>query len=81
MALADSENLRRWRLILGGDEADGTDCQLQGLDAQMDASLSALYEFERKQRFEYIEKDNSKVGCSLDRGEYRLMRAVPVSTT
>ncbi|MCA0231669.1 MAG: VWA domain-containing protein [Bacteroidetes bacterium] len=62
MSNTDSENLRRWRLILGGDEADGTDCQLQGLDAQMDASLSALYEFERKQRFEYIEKDNSKVG-------------------
>ena len=62
MSNTDSQNLRRWRLILGGDEADGTDCQLSGLDAQIDASLSALYEFERKQRFEYIEKDNSKVG-------------------
>ncbi|AYQ32389.1 VWA domain-containing protein [Runella sp. SP2] len=62
MSNTDSQNLRRWRLILGGDEADGTDCQLSGMDAQIDASLSALYEFERKQRFEYIEKDNSKVG-------------------
>lgn len=53
MSNTDSQNLRRWRLILGGDEADGTDCQLSGMDAQIDASLSALYEFERKQRFDY----------------------------
>lgn len=54
--------LKRWRLILGGDEADGTGCQLTGFDAQIDASLSALYEFERKKKFDYEEKDNTKVG-------------------
>jgi hypothetical protein len=26
----DDERLRRWRLILGANEADGTDCRLSG---------------------------------------------------
>lgn len=37
------ERLRRWRLVLGGDEADGTGCVLAGQDAAMDGALSALY--------------------------------------
>ncbi|RAJ86278.1 MULTISPECIES: VWA domain-containing protein [unclassified Streptomyces] len=37
------ERLRRWRLVLGGDSADGTGCQLEGKDAAMDGALSALY--------------------------------------
>ncbi len=37
------EMLRRWRLILGGDEADGTLAPLAVDDAGMDAALSALY--------------------------------------
>lgn len=37
------ERLRRWRLILGGGEADGTGCQLQGGDAAMDGALAMLY--------------------------------------
>lgn len=45
--------LKRWRLILGGDDADGTGCQLTGFDAQIDASLGALYDFERKRKFDY----------------------------
>lgn len=57
----DTELLRRWRLILGG-EADGTGTKLAGQDAGMDAALSALYEFERKKSFDYAEKDNNKVG-------------------
>ncbi len=40
----DAERLRRWRLILGGDEADGTSCMLKGDDLQMDKTLSALYD-------------------------------------
>lgn len=39
---------RRWRLILGGDEADGLELSLQGLDARLDATLQALYDSERK---------------------------------
>ncbi len=37
------ERLRRWRLVLGGDAADGTGCALTGRDAAMDAALAALY--------------------------------------
>ncbi|MFH9421202.1 VWA domain-containing protein [Streptomyces sp. NPDC017529] len=37
------ERLRRWRLVLGGDGADGTGCELRGRDAAMDGALGALY--------------------------------------
>ncbi len=56
------ETLRRWRLMLGGDDADGTGCQLSGDEAAMDRALGALYEFERKGKFQYGEK--SKQGGS-----------------
>src|ERR1051325_1273020 len=41
------ERLRRWRLILGGDEADGVGCALQGLDVKIDQALCALYDSDR----------------------------------
>jgi Mg-chelatase subunit ChlD len=41
------ERLRRWRLILGGDEADGVGCPLQGMDLKMDQALQALYDSDR----------------------------------
>ncbi|MEU8246150.1 VWA domain-containing protein [Nonomuraea sp. NPDC048916] len=37
------ERLRRWRLVLGGGEADGTGCALGAGDAAMDGALAALY--------------------------------------
>jgi Mg-chelatase subunit ChlD len=37
------ERLRRWRLILGGENADGTGASLGGDDAGMDEALEALY--------------------------------------
>ncbi|QGZ53051.1 VWA domain-containing protein [Streptomyces sp. QHH-9511] len=37
------ERLRRWRLVLGGGEADGTGRSLAGTDAAMDGALTALY--------------------------------------
>ncbi|MFJ8926647.1 VWA domain-containing protein [Streptomyces sp. NPDC102364] len=37
------ERLRRWRLVLGGADADGTGCGLEGKDAAMDGALAALY--------------------------------------
>ncbi|PWI43759.1 VWA domain-containing protein [Streptomyces sp. ICBB 8177] len=37
------ERLRRWRLVLGGGDADGTGCVLGGRDAAMDRTLAALY--------------------------------------
>src|SRR5690349_9470476 len=56
------ETLKRWRLILGGDDADGTGVSLSGEESAMDKALAALYEFERKGRFEYTEKSNENVG-------------------
>ncbi|MEU3303185.1 VWA domain-containing protein [Streptomyces sp. NPDC006678] len=40
---APDERLRRWRLVLGGDAADGTGCALSGTDTAMDGALAALY--------------------------------------
>ncbi len=37
------ERLRRWRLVLGGGEGDGTGCELRGRDVAMDGALGALY--------------------------------------
>lgn len=42
--MSESERLRRWRLILGGDQADGTGCSLTGADLAIDRCLGALYE-------------------------------------
>ncbi|MDJ0737992.1 MAG: VWA domain-containing protein [Nostocaceae cyanobacterium] len=41
------ERLRRWRLILGGEEADGTGCKLTGADTTIDNTLNALYDDQR----------------------------------
>jgi Mg-chelatase subunit ChlD len=43
-----SENLRRWRLILGGEEAEGTGFTLEGIDLQRDRAMTALYDSERR---------------------------------
>jgi Mg-chelatase subunit ChlD len=37
------DRLRRWRLILGGEDADGTGTELSGVDAKRDKALDALY--------------------------------------
>ena len=42
--MSDSERLRRWRLVLGGDQADGIKMMLNENDAAIDRCLSALYE-------------------------------------
>ncbi|TNY37171.1 VWA domain-containing protein [Thermomonospora catenispora] len=41
---ADEERLKRWRMVLGGGDADGTGVGLSGDDAAMDAALQAVYE-------------------------------------
>src|SRR6266508_1797823 len=46
--IIEEERLRRWRLILGGDENDGTGCGLSGADLAMDRALAALYDSDRK---------------------------------
>jgi Mg-chelatase subunit ChlD len=44
----DSEAARRWRLILGGNEADGLGCRLSDADVHMDHALQALYDSDRR---------------------------------
>jgi uncharacterized protein with von Willebrand factor type A (vWA) domain len=46
--LDDSERLRRWRLILGGGEAEGTQHALQKGDQAIDQALEALYDSDRR---------------------------------
>jgi Mg-chelatase subunit ChlD len=56
------ETLKRWRLILGGEEADGTGATLSESESQMDRALAALYEFERKRKFDYGDQNDKKGG-------------------
>lgn len=48
MSDALTERARRWRLVLGGDEADGICIALNQRDTAMDTCLSALYDSERR---------------------------------
>ena len=38
------ERLERWRLLLGGDDADGTGIDLNGRALAMDKAMAALYD-------------------------------------
>ncbi len=40
----NGDRIRRWRLVLGSGNAEGTGVALRGTDAEMDAALSALYD-------------------------------------
>ena len=42
--VSDTERLRRWRLVLGGGDADGTGGRLRGDDRRIDGALGALYD-------------------------------------
>lgn len=42
-AVRDGERMRRWRMVLGGGEGEGTGWGLSGRDAAMDGTLAALY--------------------------------------
>ncbi len=53
MSTEQENQLEKWRLILGGDEADGTGVGLKGDLVGIDAALTALYEFENKKSFDY----------------------------
>lgn len=46
--MSTTEDVRRWRLILGGNEADGTGFELTQPDLQMDRALESLYDAERQ---------------------------------
>lgn len=55
--------LEKWRLILGGEQAEGTGVQLSDELAEMDAALAALYEYEQLGKFDY-QAPKSKRGGS-----------------
>jgi Mg-chelatase subunit ChlD len=44
----EQELIRKWRLILGGQQHDGTGFSLSGTDLQMDRALEALYDTDRR---------------------------------
>jgi hypothetical protein len=44
----ENERLRRWRLLLGAEDADGTGCELGSDDLKLDQCLAALYDSERQ---------------------------------
>ncbi len=44
MTAPNEERLKRWRLVLGGEDAEGTGCSLAGADLEMDRALSELYD-------------------------------------
>ncbi len=46
----DTETLRRWRLMLGGDQADGTGVSLDQRASAIDQCLAALYDAPPKDR-------------------------------
>jgi Mg-chelatase subunit ChlD len=48
--VSEQERLRRWRLALGGGEADGTGSELGGDDARVDAALAAVYDVDGGQQ-------------------------------
>ncbi len=45
------EDIEKWRLILGGDEADGTGISLPEMLVGMDDALTALYEYQQGDNF------------------------------
>ena len=45
--VSDTERLRRWRLVLGGGEAEGTGVGLAGHDVRIDAAMAAVYDDSR----------------------------------
>ncbi len=42
--VSEAERMRRWRLVLGGGEADGTGAPLSGDDVGIDRALGAVYD-------------------------------------
>ena len=47
------KNLEKWRLMLGGGDADGTDFDLSDMMRSIDGSLTALYDFDASEGFGY----------------------------
>ncbi len=50
LRVSEGERLRRWRLVLGGGDADGTGAELDGDDVRVDAAMGAVYDEGGQQR-------------------------------
>jgi Mg-chelatase subunit ChlD len=50
LRVSESERMRRWRLVLGGGDADGTGSGLTGDDVRIDAAMGAVYDREAQRR-------------------------------
>lgn len=48
--VSEAERLRRWRLVLGGGDADGTEAALAGDDVRIDAAMAAVYDVDGPER-------------------------------
>lgn len=46
--MPDEQHLRKWRMILGGHQNDGTGVTLNNTDVQVDKTLEALYDSDRR---------------------------------
>ena len=56
----DIDDLTKWRLILGGGEADGTGVPLSQELSQIDGALGVLYEFDQTGEFGYGDDESSE---------------------
>jgi Mg-chelatase subunit ChlD len=46
--MSSEQHIRKWRLILGGDQSDGTAFTLNAHDMQLDKTMSALYDGDKQ---------------------------------
>jgi hypothetical protein len=61
----NQETLEKWRMIIGSGEADGIGVSLDNQLSGIDVALTALYDFDKKQIFEYDEvKGKGSLGTS-----------------
>ncbi|MFC8795426.1 VWA domain-containing protein [Streptomyces cinereoruber] len=62
------ERLRRWRLVLGGGDADGTGRVLTGTDAAVDGALAALYDRHPDDHGHDYDRDRTSTGTGTGTG-------------
>ncbi|MGA4974027.1 MULTISPECIES: VWA domain-containing protein [Streptomyces] len=65
------ERLRRWRLVLGGSDADGTGRVLTGTDAAVDGALAALYDRHPDDHGHDRDRDRTSTGTGTRTGTGR----------